>query len=62
VSVEDGLPEDGVLPQASFQPPDAPSAEARQLTDDLAVEADEGIDELLDGIDLSDGEELEPPK
>ena len=32
------------------------------LTDDLVIEGDDEIDELLDGIDLSDGEELEPPK
>jgi len=52
--------EDEVLPEPDFEPPTAP--EALSGSDDLAIEADDEIDELLDGIDLSDGEELEAPK
>ena len=52
--------EDEVLPEPDFEPPPAP--EALSGSDDLAIEADDEIDELLDGIDLSDGEELEAPK
>lgn len=53
--------DDEALPDPAF---DAAATEGSMetLTDDLAIEADEDIDELLDGIDLSDGEELEPPK
>ncbi len=52
--------EDEVLPEPDSEPPPAP--EALSGSDDLAIEADDEIDELLDGIDLSDGEELEAPK
>ena len=57
--------EDEVLPEPDFadqQPPATPEPREEALTDDLAIEADDEIDALLDGIDLSDGEELEPPK
>jgi hypothetical protein len=57
--------DDEVLPEPDFddrQPPAAPEPREETLTDDLAIEADDEIDDLLDGIDLSDGEELEPPK
>ncbi len=53
--------DDEALPDPAFDAA-APEGTMETLTDDLAIEADEEIDELLDGIDLSDGEELEPPK
>ncbi len=57
--------EDEVLPEPSFAEEEGGEAvdeKTETLTEDLAIEADDEIDELLDGIDLSDGEELEPPK
>jgi len=62
-TVEEGIDDDEVLPAPDFENPDATAGEkTKTLTDDLAIEGDDEIDELLDGIDLSDGEELEPPK
>ena len=62
-TVEEGIDDDEVLPAPDFEDPDATVGQKMQtLTEDLAIEGDDEIDELLDGIDLSDGEELEPPK
>ena len=62
-TVEEGIDDDEVLPAPEFENPSATAGEKMQtLTEDLAIEGDDEIDELLDGIDLSDGEELEPPK
>ncbi len=56
--------EDEVLPEPGFadESGEAVDIKTETLSEDLAIEADDEIDELLDGIDLSDGEELEPPK
>ena len=62
-TVEEGIDDDEVLPAPEFEDPAATAGQKMQtLTEDLAIEGDDEIDELLDGIDLSDGEELEPPK
>ncbi len=62
-TAEEMIEDDEVLPAPSFE--DEPVSGGEDLpgeTEHPAIEMDDEIDDLLDGIDLSDGEELEPPK